>query len=106
MAILDRETLVRLEVLRPGGPVGSGRIQLAAGVRLHVVANVEVAVGSPVRLDGHDRIILAEAVAIDRSGGETVLVLEVEHLLFSKDMPKWSQGGSTDARADDAAGNR
>jgi hypothetical protein len=91
---------VRMEVLRPDGPVCSARIVPAAGEQLRIACSATVGIGSQVRLDGRDRMVLGEVVAVDRKGEEPELTISVEHLLLFSNMPEWLREGAAKVRTD------
>lgn len=77
---------VRLEVLRPSGPVLQAQVELVSGRRVRIACECKLELGTAVQLDTAERILLGEVVALDRTPDHAAALLDVQHFLLKSDL--------------------
>ena len=77
---------VRLEVLRPSGPVLQAQVELVSGRRVRVACECPLELGTAVQLDTAERILLGEVIALDRTPDHAAALLDVQHFLLKSDL--------------------
>lgn len=86
---LDAELVnstLRLEVLQTSGPVCQARVESVAGRRITVVSDAPLTIDAAVQLDTPGGIFLAEVVALERTPGGTLALLDIQHSLAKADI--------------------
>jgi hypothetical protein len=77
---------VRLEVLRPSGPVLEAQVELVSGRQVRVACECALELGTAVQLDTAERILLGEVIALDRTPDHAAALLDVQHFLLKSDL--------------------
>ena len=77
---------VRLEVLRPSGPVFQAQVELVSGRRVRVACECPLELGEAVQLDTAERILLGEVIALDRTPDHAAALLDIQHFLVKSDL--------------------
>ncbi len=77
---------VRLEVLRPSGPVLEAQVEPVSGRRVRVACECRLELGMAVQLDTAERILLGEVIALDRTPDHAAALLDVQHFLLKSDL--------------------
>jgi len=81
---------VRLEVLRPSGPVLQAQVELVSGRRVRIACECTLELGTAVQLDTAERILLGEVIALDRTPDHAAALLDVQHFLLKSDLRHFS----------------
>jgi len=77
---------VRLEVLRPSGPVLQAQVELVSGRRVRVFCECPLELGTAVQLDTAERILLGEVIALDHKPDRAAALLDIQHFLLKSDL--------------------
>jgi len=97
-------TRLRVVVLPPSGPGFDALVRRVDRKRITVVCKDAPPVGSAIRLDAPDRMLLAEVLAVERTPDGVLAVFDVQHSLLHADVERirsnFGAPGAPDVKAD------
>ena len=97
-------TTLRVVVLPPSGPGFDALVQRVDRKRITVVCEEALPVGAAIKLDAPERMLLAEVLAVERTPGGVLTLLEVQHSLLHADVQRIRSNfgalGAPDVKAD------
>ena len=80
----ESDTPVRLAVLGGEAPFEtSGRVLETSGGRVLIATPTPLKIGTPVRLEGDDTLVLGEICSVERGENEWIATVKIAHSLAS-----------------------